>query len=53
MQSLTASAAATLNALFSVVGLVPARSQATARRQDPLLSERSMATERPSPSDTS
>jgi hypothetical protein len=55
MQSLTASAAATLNALFSVVGLVPARSQATAPAPaaSPLLIERSMATERPSPPDTS
>jgi hypothetical protein len=51
MQSLTTNAAATLNALFSVVGLVPARSLATAvmPTTSPVLIACSMATERPSP----
>ena len=50
MQSLTTNAAATLSALFSVVGLVP-RSLATARvpTTSPVLIECSMATEWPSP----
>jgi hypothetical protein len=53
MQSLTTSAAATLNALFGVVGLVPARSQATALvpTARPVPIESSIATERPSPPD--
>jgi hypothetical protein len=53
MQSLTTSAATTVNALFSVVGLVPARSQATtlAPMASPVLIESSMAAERPSPPD--
>jgi hypothetical protein len=51
MQSLTTNAAATLNALFSVVGVVPARSLANGLvpTASPVLIECSMATERPSP----
>jgi hypothetical protein len=53
MQSLTTSAPATLNALLSVVGLVPDRSLTTALalRASPVLIECSMTTERPSPPD--
>jgi hypothetical protein len=51
MQSLSATTAATLTALFSVVGLVPARSLATAPvpAPSPVLIECSRATDRPSP----
>ena len=52
-QSLTTSAAATLHALFSIVGLVPARSLATALvpTASLVVIQSSMATERPSPPD--
>ena len=51
LQGLTTGAPAALNALFSVVGLVPARSLATARvpTTSPVLIECSMTTERLSP----
>jgi hypothetical protein len=51
MQSMTTNATATLNALFGVVGLVPAPPVATAPvpTASPLLVDRDVATERPSP----
>ena len=53
MQSLTTSATATLNALFSVVGLLPARSLATplVPTASPVLIQCPVATERPLPPD--
>jgi hypothetical protein len=53
LQSMTASGAATLHALFTVVGLVPARSLAIALvpTASPVPIEGSIATERPSPPD--
>jgi hypothetical protein len=53
LQSLTASGAAMVNALFSLVGLEPVRSLATVRvpAVSPVAVECSMATDRPSPPD--
>lgn len=53
IQSLTTNATATLNALFGIVGLVPAPLMTTAPvpTVSPALLDWSMATERPSPPD--